>query len=465
MKEYNAAEKEYQEALKEYYKKLEEYTASLSVIDYDYTGGEQVYVVPEDGVYTLETWGASGGDVDSSNKGGYGGYSIGKVSLNKGDILYISVGGSGNTTTAFDKIAEGGYNGGGDAINTNHDCISYLSGSGGGATHVATKSGLLSTLSDSLDSILIVSGGGGGSNNCGYGNYGSGGSGGGVNGVSADSSGGSNTYGLGATQETFGCDNIGGKCGSFGQGYSGTKSQYGTGGGSGLYGGGAGKISGSGGGSGYIGNAKLTDKVMYCYNCQESNDKSTKTVSTTNVSSDATANSAKIGNGHVKITKESSKDDSGETTIIQKPEKPEMPDILRDDVLDINKSTFTYSGNGQMSEIDSGLNFYVNNSGNKSVTYYNDKIIFGTSLTAKLNLSLYQNWSSSNTLLGTAYIGFATTNAATTDDFVSYVEKDITSYNGTEKKEDIEITVNEPGEYYFNIVLYHNNITGAFTVF
>ena len=96
----------------------------MSVIDYDYTGGEQVYVVPEDGVYTLETWGASGGDVDSSNKGGYGGYSIGKVSLNKGDILYISVGGSGNTTTAFDKIAEGGYNGGGDAINTNHDCIS-----------------------------------------------------------------------------------------------------------------------------------------------------------------------------------------------------------------------------------------------------------------------------------------------------------------------------------------------------
>ena len=465
MKEYNAAEKEYEKALKEYYKKLEEYTASLSVIDYDYTGDEQVYVVPEDGVYTLETWGASGGDVDSSNKGGYGGYSIGKVSLNKGDILYINVGGSGNTTTAFDKIAEGGYNGGGDAINTNHDCISYLSGSGGGATHVATKSGLLSTLSDSLDSILIVSGGGGGSNNCGYGNYGSGGSGGGVNGVSADSSGGSNTYGLGATQETFGCDNIGGKCGSFGQGYSGTKSQYGTGGGSGLYGGGAGKISGSGGGSGYIGNAKLTDKVMYCYNCQESNDKSTKTVSTTNVSSNAITNSAKIGNGHVKITKESSKDDSGETTIIQKPEKPEMPDILRDDVLDINKSTFTYSGNGQMSEIDSGLNFYVNNSGNKSVTYYNEKISVGTSLTAKLNLSLYQNWSSSNTLLGTAYIGFATTNAATTDDFVSYVEKDITSYNGTEKKEDIEITVNEPGEYYFKIVLYHNNNTGAYTVY
>ena len=727
MKEYNTAEKEYEEALKEYYKKLEEYTASLSVIDYDYTGDEQAYVVPEDGVYTLETWGASGGDVDSSNKGGYGGYSIGKVSLNKGDILYINVGGSGNTTTAFDKIAEGGYNGGGDAINTNHDCISYLSGSGGGATHIATKSGLLSTLSDSLDSILIVSGGGGGSNNCGYGNYGSGGSGGGVNGVSADSSGGSNTYGLGATQETFGCDNRGGKCGSFGQGYSGTKSQYSTGGGSGLYGGGAGRISGSGGGSGYIGNAKLTDKTMYCYNCKESDDESTKTISTTNVSSDATENNAKIGNGHVRITKgkaqqsnttefdytgneqeyvvpedgkykletwgaqggdiissysggyggysvgtvslkkgdilylnvggqgyssktmssntkttggyngggygyqttnlyasggggathiatksgllstlsdsldsilivsgggsgaygygsyfwngnsgggviggysndstsagtqtsgfefgqagdsenksnwasttnrsggggglyggqsywgekgsgggsgyignekltnksmycyscEESNDKSTKTisttnvssnasansakigngyaritllndSSIEEPEKPEMPDILRDDVLDINKSTFTYSGNGQMSEIDSGLNFYVSGSESKSVTYYNEKISVGKSLTAKLNLSLYQNWSSSNELLGTAYIGFATTNAATTDDFVSYVTKDINSYYTNAKAEDVEVTVSEPGEYYFKIVLYHNNNTGAYTVY
>ena len=334
---------------------------------------------------------------------------------------------SSNTKTT------GGYNGGGYGYQTTN---LYASG-GGGATHIATKSGLLSTLSDSLDSILIVSGGGSGA--YGYGSYfWNGNSGGGViGGYSNDST--------SAGTQTSGFE--------FGQaGDSENKSNWASttnrsGGGGGLYGGQSywGE-KGSGGGSGYIGNEKLTNKAMYCYSCEESNDKSTKTIRTTNVSSNAITNSAKIGNGYAKITllNESS---------VEEPEKPEMPDILRDDVLDINKSTFTYSGNGQMSEIDSGLNFYVNNSGNKSVTYYNEKISVGTSLTAKLNLSLYQNYYNNGGLLGTAYIGFATTNAATTDDFVSYVEKDITSYNGTEKKEDIEITVNEPGEYYFKIVL------------
>ena len=414
---------------------------------FDYTGNEQEYVVPEDGTYKLETWGAQGGDIISSYSGGYGGYSVGTVSLKKGDTLYLNVGGQGysSKTMSSNTKTTGGYNGGGYGYQTTN---LYASG-GGGATHIATKSGLLSTLSDSLDSILIVSGGGSGA--YGYGSYfWNGNSGGGViGGYSNDST--------SAGTQTSGFE--------FGQaGDSENKSNWASttnrsGGGGGLYGGQSywGE-KGSGGGSGYIGNEKLTNKAMYCYSCEESNDKSTKTIRTTNVSSNAITNSAKIGNGYAKITllNESS---------VEEPEKPEMPDILRDDVLDINKSTFTYSGNGQMSEIDSGLNFYVNNSGNKSVTYYNEKISVGTSLTAKLNLSLYQNYYNNGGLLGTAYIGFATTNAATTDDFVSYVEKDITSYNGTEKKEDIEITVNEPGEYYFKIVLYHNNNTGAYTVY
>ena len=41
---------------------------------------------------------------------------------------------------------------------------------------------------------------------------------------------------------------------------------------------------------------------MYCYNCEESSDESTKTISTTNVSSDPISGSAKIGNGYAKIT-------------------------------------------------------------------------------------------------------------------------------------------------------------------
>ena len=75
-----------------------------------------------------------------------------------------------------------------------------------------------------------------------------------------------------------------------------------SGGGSGFYGGGNGMFTGSGGGSGYIGNSLLTDKVMYCYNCQESSEESTKTISTTNVSEEAISNYAKQGNGYARIT-------------------------------------------------------------------------------------------------------------------------------------------------------------------
>ena len=76
----------------------------------------------------------------------------------------------------------------------------------------------------------------------------------------------------------------------------------GAGGGGGYYGGGSSMHEGAGGGSGYIGNQYLTDKVMYCYNCQESNDDNTKTISTTNVSSNPTINYAKQDDGFAKIT-------------------------------------------------------------------------------------------------------------------------------------------------------------------
>lgn len=56
------------------------------------------------------------------------------------------------------------------------------------------------------------------------------------------------------------------------------------------------------GGSGYIGNSLLTEKSMYCYNCQESSEESTKTISTTCTSATPTANCAKQGNGYARIT-------------------------------------------------------------------------------------------------------------------------------------------------------------------
>ena len=61
-------------------------------------------------------------------------------------------------------------------------------------------------------------------------------------------------------------------------------------------------VSVGGGGSGYIGNHLLTNKAMYCYNCEESNEESTKTISTTCTEETPTSNCAKKGNGYARIT-------------------------------------------------------------------------------------------------------------------------------------------------------------------
>lgn len=64
-------------------------------------------------------------------------------------------------------------------------------------------------------------------------------------------------------------------------------------------------IGGSGGGaegSSYIGNSLLSDKVMYCFGCEESNESSTRTIATTCHSETPTSNCAKEGNGYARIT-------------------------------------------------------------------------------------------------------------------------------------------------------------------
>ena len=76
-------------------------------------------------------------------------------------------------------------------------------------------------------------------------------------------------------------------------------------GGSGYYGGGGGTRanddSSGAGGSGYVGNSLLKNKVMYCYNCEESNEKNTKTISTTCNEETPTSNCSKKGNGYARI--------------------------------------------------------------------------------------------------------------------------------------------------------------------
>ena len=281
--------------------------------EFAYTGSEQVFTAPVSGYYKLEVWGAQGGTANGYS-GGYGGYSTGLVFLTKGEILYINVGGAGNSTASgVLQYVAGGYNGGGST--NGQDCCTRYFGSGGGATHIATKSGLLSTLENYKSNILIVSGGGGGSY---YGtNVGTeglqGGSGGGyIGGDGIESTVDDNKWcvGLGGNQISGGivttnCTqsstvNAGTVTGSFGQGGSGDAS---TGGGGGYYGGSrSGHIAPAGGGSGYIGNTQLTNKVMYCYNCAASSEEVTKTITTTCTNEIATENCAKQGNGYAKIT-------------------------------------------------------------------------------------------------------------------------------------------------------------------
>ena len=272
--------------------------SALASHTFDYTGEEQIFTVPVTGTYKLETWGAQGGVKISggSSTTGYGGYSVGNINFSKGDIIYINVGGEGLITSSSSTKLNGGYNGGGMGYSYKD---SRGGASGGGATHIANTSGLLSTLSSKVFNILIVSGGGGGSDQCCDGYSKVAGSGGGYMGAEGNYG---NTIGYGGTQSTGGYPSETGFKGTFGQG--GNCDSYDcAGGGGGFYGGGA-VIGGGGygsGGSGYIGNSLLTDKVMYCYNCTESSDESTKTVSTTCHSSTPTENCAKEGNGYAII--------------------------------------------------------------------------------------------------------------------------------------------------------------------
>ena len=270
---------------------------------FDYTGGEQTFTVPISGTYKIETWGAQGGS-GSGNKsiGGYGGYSTGNLDLNENSSLYIYIGGQSIS-------AKNGYNGGGSGQKT-AGSISNPGGGGGGATHMSLIPGLLSTLENSKDSILIVSGSGGGAGE----NSGRpGGSGGGLTGTKGTGSCYTPTGGTQTTAGTRGDSDASqasfGKGGSAPSGNSTTGTFGAGGGGGGFYGGGAASFksgnscaSSGAGGSGYIGNSLLTEKVMYCYNCEESTEESTKTISTTCAESTPTENCAKSGNGYARIT-------------------------------------------------------------------------------------------------------------------------------------------------------------------
>lgn len=269
--------------------------------DYDEDIPYYEFVVPVNGKYKLEVWGAQGGD-GNSRPGGYGGYSTGVVSLEKDEVLYIYVGGKGENGSNSVETTAGGYNGGGQGKCT----ASYYVGGGGGATHIATKEGLLKDLSstDDIDKILIVAGGGGGSAyldsdartyqlGCGGGYIG--------RTATGSTSDGTNTTSDGGMQTAAGT--TGAVKGSFGQGANGDSSGK-PGGGGGLWGGNTSAYAGAGG-SGYIGNSRLTDKKMYCFGCTESSETETFTISVSGDDSkkeEPTEGSVKLENGYARIT-------------------------------------------------------------------------------------------------------------------------------------------------------------------
>lgn len=278
------------------------------------TGSIKSLTIPETGTYRLEVWGAQGGQAICNGKlctvGGYGGYSSGDIILHKNQTLYISVGGKGADGTLND-CASGGYNGGGLGTNDGESCTNpkddEASGGGGGATHIATATGLLSSLSDNKSAVIIVAGGGGGAS---Y-KYKAGSGGGYIGGINSttNSIAANQTtgYAFGNGQDAFGyadSDGVGGGGGGYFGGYA-NNVKY--------------KSSGAGG-SGYIGNTNLTNKSMYCFDCQEAlnlpDDEAIFTVSTTGTSAykntgecpdgyslEPVSKCAKAGDGYVRITR------------------------------------------------------------------------------------------------------------------------------------------------------------------
>jgi hypothetical protein len=111
-----------------------------TVTNFSYSGQSQTFTVPADDDYTIEVWGAQGGNATQggTTEGGRGGYCSGIIALNSGTVLYVYVGG------------QNGYNGGGAGGSGD-----FESGyPGGGASDVR--------LSNSLSDRIIVAGGGGG---------------------------------------------------------------------------------------------------------------------------------------------------------------------------------------------------------------------------------------------------------------------------------------------------------------
>lgn len=233
------------------------YNASFS-----YTGSEQEYVVNAPGYYKIEAWGAQGGSYNSTYLGAFGGYTGAIIKLNKGDVMYVYVGGTGSLgySASSSATANGGYNGGATIVTEGSNGYST---SGGGATDiryfgqiVPTSEELVWNSNLGLNSRIIVAGGGGGTDTNPNNSYvGYGGKGGMLVADPGTTNQSSKYFGGGGSQSSGGVNSKNSShSGLFGMSTSSSLTTNAGGGGGGYYGGGSGYgyRSGGGGGSSFI---------------------------------------------------------------------------------------------------------------------------------------------------------------------------------------------------------------------
>ena len=276
------------------------------VSNFDFTGAEQTYAIPE-GATSLkfEVWGAQGGDADSQGVGGKGGYSVGTLTNLMGiNSIYVYIGGQPayKARPASEGDIDGGFNGGGKGLYSEFSGTSTYSEGGGGGTDIRLNG-------NTLYHRVIVAGGGSGS----------------AASVTSNSWTFTNGYaGGGTTSEAYSDDYRAtqtnyGNSGDFGQGgnpYYTTAWKYiGAGGGGGWYGGGSTSSCSdtdpsvrqqNGGGSGYVYTSSTASS--YPSGCQlNSNYYLTSASTIIGTSSfispyDGTSKTGHTGDGYARIT-------------------------------------------------------------------------------------------------------------------------------------------------------------------
>lgn len=255
---------------------VESKEATFTLSPKSYTSpGIHKYVIPVTGRYKLDVIGANGGGNNNyisnrGSRGGKGGRTSGIISLTKGQVLYIVVGGVGKSAISGSSNT-GGYNGGGNGSRypVDSDFPNSFGFGGGGATDIRLSDTQIMSTSDGLSKRIIVAGGGGGSDDIdisGVSDF-SGTLGGNDDGSGGFGGGGNNSGGYGFLN---GAVTNGTKPGTLTSGFALGKGQNATsnkdlgGGGGGYYGGFASSSdssnSGGGGGSGYYA-PEFTDVV------------------------------------------------------------------------------------------------------------------------------------------------------------------------------------------------------------